>query len=85
MNYDLVAGIFFGVGMCASAYLFYSVNRVRKIDLNLVTKTNDIDKEALREDINYIREDVNRMYSDIDLALSRIEALESKSKPKKKA
>jgi len=85
MNYDLVAGIFFGVGMCASAYLFYSVNRVRKIDLNLVTKTNDIDKEALREDINYIREYVNRMYSDIDLVLSRIEVLENKSKPKKKA
>ena len=85
MNYDLVAGIFFGVGMCASAYLLYSVNRVRKIDLNLVTKTNDIDKEALREDINFLRKDVDNISDDIYSLGTRLTELENKPKPKKKA
>lgn len=79
MNYELVAGILFGVGFCATLHLIYTISRTQSIDLNLITKEpkNNQDMEYLREDIG----NINDVLIGIE---NRLEVLEGKFQPKGK-
>jgi hypothetical protein len=83
MNYDLVAGIFFGVAISLTGYLFHVMGRVRKIDLNLVTRANENEQKYRDWDVNDIRSDIDRIYNSMDTIESRLDALETKPKTKK--
>lgn len=78
MEYQLIAGIFFGVGICITGILIHSIIQSRKFDLNL-------EKKTMQWDITSIRKDIDSIFTDIHLMDSRIEELEKKSNTKKKA
>jgi hypothetical protein len=89
MEYQLlaliIAGIFFGVGICITGILIHSIIQSRKFDLNLEKKKNDEEKKTMQWDITSIRKDIDSIFTDIHMMDSRIEELEKKSNTKKKA
>jgi hypothetical protein len=85
MEYQLIAGIFFGVGICITGILIHSIIQSRKFDLNLEKKKNDEEKKTMQWDITSIRKDIDSIFTDIYMMDSRIEELEKKSNTKKKA
>jgi hypothetical protein len=81
MEYQLIAGIFFGVGICITGILIYNIIQSYAFDRN----TRRIMHEELERKIFSISSDNDRMFDQIISLNTRLEELEKKSNTKKKA
>jgi hypothetical protein len=81
MEYQLIAGIFFGVGICITGILIYNIIQSYAFDRN----TRKIEQDSLERKIFSISSDNDRLFEQIISLNTRLEALEKKSNTKKKA
>ena len=81
MEYQLISGIFFGVGICITGILIYNIIQSYAFDRN----TRKIEQDSLERKIFSISSDNDRLFEQIISLNTRLEALEKKSNTKKKA
>jgi hypothetical protein len=81
MEYQLIAGIFFGVGICITGILIYNIIQSYAFDRN----TRMIQQDSLEWDVTHNSSDIDRIFEKMDSINTRLEALEKKSNTKKKA